>query len=350
MKRFKSSLLFLLILLLFIEVAFRIYYAFQLKQSAMLSFPSKGIEHFYPGIHAARQDLISKQNKEINILLLGASVVHPYWGSVEEVLRESVSELSNCPVNIHNLAISAHSSLDSRLKYELLSDNSYDFVIVYNGINETRFNLCPKEVFQEDYSHLAYYRSVLALSSPMSRFSIFPYLTADLSNLVRKHFSARQQVSLSSPLLDSLDQRWLAYGKEVKTKVSFANNIQRIKELSEQKKATLILSSFAYYIPENYSYEAFLNKELDYGEHLLPIELWGQVDYVRKGIDAHNEVLSSIEGKDIYFVDANQLIEKSAVNFNDICHLSSRGCAALARLLAYPIQRELSKLNSDGSC
>jgi hypothetical protein len=350
MKHFKNLLLFFLVFFLFIEVIFRSYYAVQFQQSTMFWIPANGIEHFYPGILAAQQDKVTKERKEINILLLGASVLHPYWGNVEEALKKKVEKLSECPVKIHNLAISAHSSLDSRIKYELLSENAYDFVIFYNGINETRFNLCPKEVFKEDYSHLAYYKSTLALSRPLSKFSIFPFLVADLSNLFQKHFSSEEQVSLNSPLLDSLDKAWLNYGKEVKTQIPFANNLKRIQELSKQSQSTLIISSFAYYIPENYTYDAFLNKQLDYGQHLLPIELWGKKEYVQQGIEAHNAILASIKGDHTYFVDANASIEKNAVYFNDICHLSPEGCVALARLLAQPIREELAKLRSKDSC
>ena len=90
----------------------------------------------------------------VNILLLGGSVL---WGAGNQHRLEHTFDY---PLHVYNMAQTGHSSLDSLNKYLWLSRRGYtfDYVIFYHGINETRANNAPPDVFSEDYDHYSFYR------------------------------------------------------------------------------------------------------------------------------------------------------------------------------------------------
>ena len=64
---------------------------------------------------------------------------------MEMELREQLAYLGQRNVRIFNLAMPAHTSRDSWLKYAALRDARFDLVIFYHGINEARVNNAPPE-------------------------------------------------------------------------------------------------------------------------------------------------------------------------------------------------------------
>ena len=87
--------------------------------------------------------------------------------------------------------------------------------------------------------------------------------------------------------------------------------------------------TFAFYVPENYSLDAFKKKQLDYSLHRTPIELWGARENVVAALHAHNEIVRSMVAQDkhVLFVDQASLMLGSARYFNDPVHLTSVGSA-----------------------
>jgi hypothetical protein len=89
-----------------------------------------------------------------------------------------------------------------------------------------------------------------------------------------------------------------------------------------------MLMTFAYYIPANYTLEAFKARQLDYAGHTLPVEMWGKPCYVASATDQHNDVIRELaaQNPDVLFVDQQRLLRHSGQNFTDCCHLTDTGC------------------------
>ena len=86
------------------------------------------------------------------------------------------------------------------------------------------------------------------------------------------------------------------------------------------------MSTYAFHIPDNYSKEKFLKRNLDYDKHRLEIEVWGEVPNVRKNVLNHNSIIKDLSKKHgIKFVDMFLEIEGNKTNFDDICHLTESG-------------------------
>ena len=88
---------------------------------------------------------IEAENKQIDVLLLSGSVLNKLYEIIKTEMQQQLPRRFDCPVVISNLAVSSDTSLDSRVKYELLEDRHFDVVVLYHGINEVRFNNCPEK-------------------------------------------------------------------------------------------------------------------------------------------------------------------------------------------------------------
>jgi hypothetical protein len=89
----------------------------------------------------------------------------------------------------------------------------------------------------------------------------------------------------------------------------------------------MLLMTFATYVPENYSLEAFRKKQLDYGLHRAPIEWWGAREHVLATVAVHNEIVRNMaaQHKNVLFVDQASLMPQSGRYFNDPCHFTVLG-------------------------
>ena len=98
-------------------------------------------------------------------------------------------------------------------------------------------------------------------------------------------------------------------------------------ELAKGKRERVVLMSFAIHIPADYTPEKFRRRELDYGKHLLPVEIWGNPLAVRKGVALHNNVIRglAIDEDAVLYVEQDGLIPKNGDHFDDVCHLTERG-------------------------
>ena len=86
--------------------------------------------------------------------------------------------------------------------------------------------------------------------------------------------------------------------------------------------------TFSFYVPRNYSLEKFESKSLDYCLYYSPIEIWGTPKNITNGITVHNEIIKNFSGysDSVTFIDQNALIPKNRLFFNDISHLTQKGC------------------------
>jgi hypothetical protein len=275
---------------------------------------------YYPELDwmAADHERHAAEPDRFEVVLLGASVleqVAPYLGTA---LRERLGDR----VKVHCLAKSAHTSRDSYLKYGKIANYDIDLIIIYDAINDVRMNCVERSKFRDDYSHCAWYGSFydrLASGAP------------SLVGLAAEKTVHR--IDLGAP-----DEKTITYGGDVKTEAAFCWNIESIVADASRRGIPVVLMSFAYYLPANYSRELFEQGALDYGAGAfhLAIELWGLAANVAKTIDIHNSVIRELARKytNVTYIDEQSLLPKNARIFSDPCHLTDAGCKEFARNVA----------------
>ena len=319
-RKIRHLIYYIFYIFLLLEISSRAFLT--IKFNASFFKPSIILFNFYPELKDLKQQDLSKNNGKFDFLLLGGSVLHPKWGDIEELLLEAFIQNNYNDIRIHNLSRIAHTSLDSYYKYDQLKNKSFDLVLVYHGINEVRANNCPEKVFKNDYSHYKWYRLINQIKAHNEiNLITFPYV-CDLAYLQLKELIFPPAIVPGhAPRKD-----WIKYGTVIKTRKSFSSNLKKIITLSRNKHEPIILLTFAYYVPADYSLDRFNKKVLDYGQHLSPIEIWGTPQNVVKGIEAHNQVVRTLaQNFCTCFVDMEKLIPKEGKYFEDICHLTHAG-------------------------
>jgi hypothetical protein len=234
--------------------------------------PGRILYAFYPELQRVDTELPARSDKFYDILFLGGSSLHRDWGQVEQVLREQLAYNGHRRnVRIFNLAMPAHTSRDSWLKYAALGEARFELVLFYHGINEARANNAPPEIYREDYSHYSWYETINTLASYHGTTSFaLPYTLHYLAIRIRHALTKDSYVPTHDPRKD-----WVHYGRDTRSAVSFKHNLGAILDLAKRRGDRVLLMTFATYVPKNYSLEAFKEKRLDYGLHLKPIEIWG---------------------------------------------------------------------------
>ncbi len=282
-------------------------------------------QYIYPPLYAELKDY-SPGN--INILLLGGSTLN----FLAEPLKKQLPQKSG-KIRFYNLAYPAHTSQDSinKLRYLVSEGYHFDYIIFYHGINEVRTNNAPGGLFARHYEHYLFYRLVnpffkkeKSLLYMASRLSLFYrlytyYITYRCSDLIDK---------------DIVIAKWIKYGHEIKSSDTFRANLAEVITIADSQRSSLIVPTFAFNLPHNYSLDVFKAKKLGYADvdtFCYPTEIWGSPDNVVKGIEVHNAIIRSLSSRFVFINTDN--ISKNITNFYDICHLSGDGEKALASLI-----------------
>ena len=333
LKGISKTITLALITFLLLETSTRVYW----KATAKVPFtePGKIPLSFYPELESVSRLNPSAGDGYHDILLLGGSVLNDQWGNVSTELRQLLKNKQIENIRIFNLAIPAHTSRDSLLKYKALKNYRFDQIIFYHGINETRANNIPGHLFKPDYSHFDWYAVVNGMATQDSNTILaLPSTIKYLSLLVNNRFSSDNRAPRHSP-----KKEWIHHGSDHKSASSIRNNAAEIAKLAAKRGDKLAIATFSLYVPRNYSLERFKAKQLDYQLHLTPLELWGHPNHVITATKAHNNELISMakHNKDIQLIRSDKLIPKSANYFNDPCHLTSNGSLELAKILVHGI-------------
>jgi len=311
-------LIYFLSLILAFEFASRVYW--NITWDVPLLTMKGAFYAFYPEAKEIDENFSSQEDEAFDILLLGGSVLHYKWTLIEKALKEKLSRETKREIRIHNASEAAHMTRDSYFKYQYFAERNFDLVIVYHGINDVRANNCPLKAFQKDYSHYFRYSLLSAYQKYENfRFFTFPFTLEFLKlNLLRETGARR---------FYSEGEKYYLFGDLIKTKESFRENMLAILNDAKKKNEKVLLMTFSYYVPDNYGLEKFKNRSLDYELYFSPIEIWGKMENVTKGIEAHNQVIRdiSLEFDEVLFVDQDKLIPKEGLFFNDIGHLSYDG-------------------------
>ncbi len=328
----------IVISVVFTEILSRLYWS---SHGVPFSQPNKILYAHYPELRWIDEKPPRKDDIYFDILLLGGSVLHNKWGTAEHELRDQLAQKGYRHVRIHNLAMPAHTSRDSWLKYMALGESQFDLVIVYHGVNETRANNIPSKYFKQDYSHYTWYEILNSLAPYHNNTSVsFLYSL----RFIKLRIKQIMQPNLYIPFYYSKDE-WTHYGKSVKSQRPFNNNLEKILNSSSNRGEDVLLMTFAYYAPEDYSKTSFEKKCLDYGVHLTSIETWGNKDNVVAGIKSHNDVVRKLISinKKVMFVDQEKQMAKNSENFNDMSHLTTIGASRFVENIIFELLPRLEE-------
>jgi len=318
-RRYRCFLAFICALL-GLELACRFFW--KAAQGIPVLHPERFVQLFYPQLKHSHYDAPPTE-EAFDILILGASVFHEDFGNFEAMFERELRKRTERPLSICNLSTPAHTSRDSLLKYRYASERrQFDLIIVYHNINELRANNCPPDFFRQDYGHYAFNRLANAYFE-------HPSLTA--TSLGATVYYVLNKLAWKLGLLESIPRgrpnpKWLEFGEDIRTAACLQDNFETIIEDAQERGTPVLLMSYTYYIPDGYSIDRFLAKELDYGTSELPIELWGTLENVREGLEQHNRTIASLAAEhECLWADQNASVPKNAETFNDICHLTGRG-------------------------
>ena len=77
--------------------------------------------------------------------------------------------------------------------------------------------------------------------------------------------------------------------------------------------------------------------------HRTPIEIWGSLEAVAKGVEAHNAVTRDVarSNSHVILVDLDARCPVEA-NFDDVCHLTDPGCEVVGRPMDEPLRRRMT--------
>ena len=360
-KHFYSYLIIVALLFIGLEAGVRTF--LYIKFKIPFFQPEKILLNYYPELKPALKN--NSTDAGLKILVLGGSVV--YDSTVTAMVNDTPHHSTFCNLSyllkknlqiiqpdleavVVSLAKPAHNSLDSWYKYKYLKNARFDFVIIYHGINDTRANNSPSNVFDINYRHIAFYNELHVLNRhPEINITVLPYFI-DL-HIQRALMNEGYRKTIPKDFSEFFNAEHLhelfRFGDTIKTGETFKRNLENILRLAQMKQETVLLSTYAHYMPDNYTLERFLNRELDYAEQVYPAEIYGSPAHVKAGIEQHNEIAKTLhmEYPEIQLIDFDNVIPKDGKHFNDICHLTDVGCEILAWHLSNIIVNSNGKHN-----
>ena len=302
-------------------------------------------DHYYPRLRQAGlvAQPATRTDNRFDLLLLGGSVLDPEWGTVEAELQRRLEARLPGRWRLANLGQAGFTSRDSLLQYQHLGEQRqrFDLVLVYDGINDTRLNCCPPELFRDDYTHAIWYRQFtdeLARGTPtLSRVAVAG---------VR---SALDRNRLGTPEPELLD-----FAAVPQTPRCLRANHAALCELAVERGDPLVLLTFAWHIPPDYTLQKFGDDELDYarqGKNRCAAELWGKAEHVAHALRLQNEEIRALAADwrerggttagwpGVRLLDMEEQLPHTGEIFIDPCHLTEQGSAAFVEIL-WPVVAE----------
>jgi lysophospholipase L1-like esterase len=285
-------------------------------------------DYYYPELRSSGAVLapISRDDGVLDVLTLGGSVLLQIESALE---RRLGSELGD-RVRYYHLSTTAHTSRDSLLKYQQLSQQKFDVVILCHGINDVRMNYWPQAQFRDDYTHCPWYES-LQRDASGGQLTLWNRLT---------DFASQEGLGPPPPNKYPL-------GRDLKTPAAFETNLQQLASAAVTRDDRVVILTMAHYLPENYTRKAFRDGQLDYGigDVKYAAELWGKPEQVAAGITEHNRRTRAVsqQHENVRLVDLEQQVEPSGRNFSDICHLTRIGQQRVVDVVAPVVVRVIEE-------
>ncbi len=255
----------------------------------------------------------SLDDDRLDILLLGGSVMEQ-TGPFFKRYFAAHPELNG---TAHMVARAAHNSRDSALKYTRIADKPFDYVLVYNGINDVPMNYIPDDRFDLGYRHCSWF-GALERRLEAGRLQLMDPITDTM-----QRYAVR-----SRP-----DEDMYPYGAKIKTPPALKQNLGEIVDLARKAGSTPVLMTFGHYIEPGYDRESFLAGKYSYGKGPfgMPVEDWGLPEHVPAIMAAQNKVIRELAAeKNVLLIEQAELIT-GRDNYCDVCHLSDVGTELFVR-------------------
>ncbi len=283
---------------------------------------------------------------ELRILLLGASafVTGDFPARFERLLNDSQQARQwGKRVRVVSTGVAAHMTFDSLWKYrDWYEGYDFDLVVVYHGINDVRANCYPTHLFRSDYAHMPYFQQYAQVFHWMERQPALArsfVITWVYKLVVRASVQMAPAFQRRAPYNDPRNDPWLPEGADVKTGPTFERNVEAIVELAHTRGQKLLLLTYAWYLPDDYTNARFRTRQLDYSftEDSVPVEVWGLPENVALALDVHNASVRRVasrhatSGDEVHFFDMERAIPKDGAHFIDVCHWTDRGVAEFTR-------------------
>ena len=240
-------------------------------------------------------------------------------------------------VRVASTGVPAHMTYDSLWKYQFWYANyDFDLVIFYHGINDARANNYPPEVFRDDYTQFIYYRQFVQIFDWRDRHPrLSNFFVATLGAKIFGWFKIRLDPDFqSSPYNKPSDDPWLVEGSDIKSARVFEKNLEEMLGLAKARDQRVLLLTYAYYLPADYTNQRFMSQLTDYSfkPESVAVEIWGTKEGVIKAIKTHNEVIRAIAARhpEALFFDMERFIPKDSEHFIDVCHWTDKGRARFA--------------------
>lgn len=352
-KRLLSAALFCLYVLILLEVASRIYWYVK-RDVPFFCTHDDFYVRFYEEVRESgvMEAELGPEDGHFDVLMLGGSAMDRFHRSMcakTNAFQNALEARVGRPVRAWNLANVALTTRDSAIKYRRLEGRHFDLVIVYHGINDVRLNNAPPDVFRDDYTHAGWYVKIRRMDAYGGFLSVLtvPYTVEYTIIHILESKSVNYYVPRHRP-----NPEWMAHGDVVRTAGPFEANLREILAVAERRQEPVILATFAWHIPEDYSLAKLKAGELPYARARAPspVENWGLVPNVAQGLRVHNEVTRRL-GREQWGSQrlmlapvAEEVGQDAPQRFCDVCHLSDAGKEIMLRVLVDTMRQHAGRL------
>ena len=243
----------------------------------------------------------------LRVLTLGGSVL--FNRHLTQRLDAALERASGRPVETLGGALPSHTSWSSVHKYEYLRRHGFDVVLVYEGINDLLADHVAKEDFRPDYRHLnAWYDR----RGPLS-------------------FSLVARILYNDFLYRAPTRVWNE--EDHPSAVVLRENLRRLLAAVKADGGHPVPMTFAWLVPDGYEKEKFFEGKAGYHAFdradAYPVELWGSVPWVRRGLIRSNAVVYEVANEaGLPVLDVQRRLGGDPRFFVDVCHLSEPGVDA----------------------
>lgn len=276
---------------------------------------------------------------DVDVLMLGGSVLDPRWSQVGARLQRRLQQELDRQggearrVRVFDLARAGQTTLDSFYKMRALAGRRFDLVIVYDAINDVRFNACPPGLFRDDYGQSIWFRVLAAMQPPLDQPLAVPrdgWLTLPVALRYTALLIAERAGWIETLPPERPREEWLEHAAALRTVATYRRNLESILAVAAAQDEPVLLPLFATYL-DDWSSSA----PPPMPREQLQLELWGRPQLVLAGIEAHNAALAELAAgrPRVTLVDLSALALQRDAVFTDICHLTPAGSEAFVELL-----------------
>jgi lysophospholipase L1-like esterase len=255
------------------------------------------------------------------VLTLGASSL--FNRRLTERLKAQIAARAQAPVEVVGGAIRTHTSRANVLKYRFFSKYQFDYVFLYEGINDLWANHVAAERFRGDYAHLSpwHTRNFLLDNSLIARV-VYNRLTQKDANALEDFLAGRPRAVVN--------------GAGFRSAAALDANLRELIAAIRSDGGVPILMTFAWVIPDTYTRAAFEAGTLGYvnpdNYDRVAVEMWGPADFVREGLLRHDAVVRAVaRDTGTPLLDQRKLMDDRIELFGDVCHFNETGTDEFVR-------------------